>query len=518
MKKRISLLLVLCILVFLLAGCGTQSATVSDEEAQSGKTLTIGDTTFNPENGEPDVNPHNDYAGWACIRYGIGETLVHYSDSMEIEPWLAKSWKNTDDLTWVIELQEGVKFQSGRELDAEAVKQCLEHLVENHDRAPGDLMIDSMEADGLTLTIKTKEPRPALLNYLGDPYGCIIDVDAGFENGIVAGTGPYIAKECESGDHLTLVKNEDYWDGTPHIDELTIRTISDGNTLAMALQSGEIDAAYGMAYESYPLFDNDEYTFSQIATSRAFFCWMNYESPIVSDPAVRKAIAMGIDKKGFVDTLLDGNGYPGNGAFPDTFSFGGDKVTTETYDPEGAKKVLEEAGWKDSDGDGIREKDGKKLAIKWLTYPSRQELPLLAESAQATLKEIGIEVEINSTADHNTIITDMDAWDVYASAQVNAPTGDPEYFFTVCCLDSSSKNKGHFHSDKLEELEKEMAVEFDTDKRAEIAIEMQQAILDDNGYVFCSFLQMSQISKSNVIGYEAHACDYYQVTADLDIE
>ena len=431
MKKLIPLLVTMCMMVMLLAGCGAQNSTAtSDSDAGEKKTMTIGDTTFNPENAEPDVNPHNDYAGWACIRYGIGETLVRYSDSMEIEPWLAKSWENKDELTWVIELQDGVKFSSGREMDAAAVKECLEHLVEVHDRAPGDLMIDKIEADGLILTITTKEPRPALLNYLGDPYGCIIDVDAGFDDGIVAGTGPYIATDCESGDHLTLVKNDDYWNGTPHIDELTIRTITDGNTLAMALQSGEIDAAYGMAYESYPLFEGDDYTFSQIATSRAFFCWMNYESPIVSDPAVRKAIAMGIDKKGFVDTLLEGNGYPGNGVFPDSFSFGGDKVTTETYDPDGAKKILEDAGWIDSDDDGIREKDGKKLEIKWLTYPSRQELPLLAESAQATLKDIGIAVDINSTADHNTIIANMDQWDVEGLLSSN----DQSCTLSLCTL------------------------------------------------------------------------------------
>ena len=519
MKKLIPLLLSVSMMVMLLAGCGAPTDDAnSDAGTSAKKTLTIGDTTFNPENAEPDVNPHNDYAGWACIRYGIGETLVHYSDTMEIEPWLAKSWENKDDLTWIIELQEGVRFSSGREMDAEAVKECLEHLIEVHDRAPGDLMIDTMEADGQTLTIKTKEPRPALLNYLGDPYGCIIDVEAGFDDGIVAGTGPYIATDCESGDHLTLVKNENYWNGTPHIDELTIRTITDGNTLAMALQSGEIDAAYGMAYESYPLFDSDEYIFSQIATSRAFFCWMNYESPIISDPAVRKAIAMGIDKDGFVDTLLEGNGYPGNGVFPDNFSFGGDKVTTESFDPDGAKKVLEDAGWTDADGDGIREKNGTKLEIKWLTYPSRQELPLLAESAQATLKDIGIAVDINSTADHNSIVADTDQWDVYASAQVNAPTGDPEYFFTSFCLDSSSKNKGHYHSDVIEALENQMAVEFDPAKRSELAVQMQQALLDDNAFVFCSFLKMSMISKAGVTGYDYHPTDFYQVTADLDIE
>ena len=71
--------------------------------------------------------------------------------------------------------------------------------------------------------------------------------------------------------------------------------------------------------------------------------------------------------------------------------------------------------------------------------------------------------------------------------------------------------------EKLEELEKQMAAEFDPDKRAELAIQMQQAILDDNGYVFCSFLEMNQISRAGVVNYTAHACDYYQITADLDI-
>ncbi len=160
----------------------------------------------------------------------------------------------------------------------------------------------------------------------------------------------------------TKTKNENYWNGTPKIDELTIRTLSNGDTLSAALQSGDIDAAYGMAYEAYPNFENDKYQFSSVQTSRAFFGSMNMTSPVIQDPAVRKAIAMGIDKEGFVATLLDGHGVVGNGAFPDGFStFGGENVKTETYDPEGAKAVLEEAGWVDSDGDGIREKDGARL-------------------------------------------------------------------------------------------------------------------------------------------------------------
>ena len=74
------------------------------------KTLVFGDTTFNAENEEADINPQNTYAGWACIRYGVGETLFRYSDTMEIEPWIAKEYENIDELTWKITLNDGVVF------------------------------------------------------------------------------------------------------------------------------------------------------------------------------------------------------------------------------------------------------------------------------------------------------------------------------------------------------------------------------------------------------------------------
>ena len=132
----------------------------------------------------------------------------------------------------------------------------------------------------------------------------------------------------------------------------------------------------------------------------------------------------------------------------------------------------------------------------------------MAESAQSTLKDIGIDVQINATADHNSIWKDASAWDVYVGANVNCGLGDPTNFFSTHCLDSSTKNRGQYHSDKLEEL----AVQLN-----QIAIEMQQQILDDNAFVFCSFLKMSMISQANVTGLTAHARDYYELTADLDI-
>ena len=79
------------------------------------------------------------------------------------------------------------------------------------------------------------------------------------------------------------------------------------------------------------------------------------------------------------------------------------------------------------------------------------------------------------------------------------------------------ENQGKYSSEKLDELEKELSAEFDIEKRAELAVQMQQTVLDDNAYVFCSHLKMSMIMQSNVTGLVAHPCDYYELTADLDI-
>ena len=97
--------------------------------------------TFNAENEEPDIDPHNAYSGWACIRYGVGETLFRYTDTMEIEPWLAADWEQADALTWRITLRDNITFSTGRPLDGQAVKDCLTHLIRTHDRARDDLQI-----------------------------------------------------------------------------------------------------------------------------------------------------------------------------------------------------------------------------------------------------------------------------------------------------------------------------------------------------------------------------------------
>lgn len=519
--KATALILAAVLSTGMLSACGNSGAekvsSASSSQSDTEKIFTYGTTAYNVENADAGLNPHKDYSGWSNIRYGVGETLFKYSDTMELEPWLATDYQKIDETTWKINLRDDVTFSSGRKLDGQAVKECLEDLITVHDRAPEDLKIAEITADGQSITIKTKQPVPALINYLSDPYGAIIDMEFGVtEDENVAGTGPYIA-EAVSDTEISLVKNQNYWGGDVKVDRVIIKSITDGDTMTMALQSGEIDATQGLPYASLPLFqDNADYNISSCETSRSFFAQMNYSTEALKDINVRKAIAMGIDKEGFTKVLLNGNGAPAVGPFPESFTFGDSKVTAPEYNIEQAKKLLEQSGWSDTDGDGYVDKNGEKLTIRWLTYPSRQELPLLAESVQASLKDLGIDVVVNSTANHKDFIKSGE-WDIYASAFVTAPTGDPEYFFTTHCLSTSTKNRGNYYNEKLEGLEKQMASEFDTAKREDLAVKMTQTILDDCSFIFASHLKMSFVTKANVTGLVAHPSDYYEITANLDV-
>ncbi|MBR2214988.1 MAG: ABC transporter substrate-binding protein [Selenomonadaceae bacterium] len=511
-KRKLGVMLAGLLALSALTGCGGGVGTVSHD-----KTFTYGTVAYGVAMENAGTNPHTSYSGWSTIRYGIGETLFKFNEKMELVPWIAKDFQQLDDFTLKITLKDNVTFSNGKKVTGEAVKVCLEDLLAKHDRAPKDLKIESITADGQSITIKSTEKTPALLNYLSDPYGSIIDMEAGESERIVIGTGPYKAVKV-TDTQIDLVKNENYWgEVKPKLDKVVVRSITDGDTLTMAMQNGELDAAQGLPYSSLTLFQGDEkkYKLSQTDTSRIYQAAFNCKTPALQDLRVRKAISMAVDKENFTKVLLSGNGTPAIGPFPANLPFGDKTVTAPAYDLEGAKNLLTAAGYQDSDGDGYVDKDGKNLELNYLTYTSRQELPLLAESLQASLKKIGVKLNVNATDNYRTFLK-AGEYDIFAKAIVTAPTGDPEYYFTSHILPGAVDNAGFYDSPEIAALENELHNTYGADKRAAIAIRMSQQILDDCALFYASHLKMSFVMKPNVAGFTAHPSDYYEIRPELD--
>lgn len=172
------------------------SGTVLAEDAE-GKHLTAGATTgfFGAESLDPAYN----WDSWIMSIYGISENLFRLNSNFEPQPWLCESYENTDELTWVLTLRDDVTFSNGNKMTADSVKKCFERTKEQNVRFADTVAIESMEADGQTLTIKTSRPELTLLNDLCDPLMAVYDSESPIDEELGAScTGPFIATAFEA--------------------------------------------------------------------------------------------------------------------------------------------------------------------------------------------------------------------------------------------------------------------------------------------------------------------------------
>lgn len=508
--RRLMAVIACVFMAVVISGCG------SSNTDGGGKVLHYGTTAYGPAMENAGLNPHEAYQGWSAVRYGVAETLVRFNDAMEVKPWLADSWQFVDAHTVKLHIRDKVTFSNGKPLTAEAVKANFEELLAVHDRAPKDLGIQSMVADGQNLTIQSSNPATVLLTYLADPYSAIIDVSEKPKDGLYVGTGPFKATNITEKS-VSLVRNDSYWDGKPKLDGVEVVRITEGDTLTMALQKGDIDAAQGLPYNSLELFkDASAYTISSMPTSRVYQVAFNFNSSAMQDKAVREAIAMSIDKTQFAKVLLKGNGVAAVGPFPENTALGHMKVTAPSFNIEAAKKILADAGYRDMDGDGYVDKNGQPLTVRWLTYTSRQELPVLAEAAQATLKQVGIKVEVNATDAYRSVVKQGN-FDVFAKAFVTAPTGEGSYYFKTNALAGAVDNVGNYNSPAIQELMAQLDQTTEPAQRQAIFQTMTQTVLDDAAFIYVAHLKMNLVMKHKVVNFKASPTDYYELNKDVDM-
>ena len=548
MKKEIvSVMMAACLFASFATGCGTAnesetssksgseaaSVTSASEEA-AGAVSKSGETTTDGERadlvlgattgffGAESLDVAYNWDGWIMSIYGISENLYRLDENIEPQPWIAESVETPDENTWVFTIRDGVTFSNGKTVDAKAVKACFERTYEKNERADSTLKIKSMEADGMKFTIVTPEPNPTLLNDLCDPLLGIYDATEEPDEELgVSCTGPYVATSFTAMTDVKMRANENYWGGAPKADTVELKIIDDQDALDMALANGEIDLiAQETANGASKFTDTSKYTTDTVTTTRANFLSFNLKTEGLDDLAVRQAINYCIDREGYADVVYQGFATPCYGIYPDNLAFGGTdglNLTVDSYDADKAKEILADAGYQDTDGDGILDKDGVNLSFKVLTYSYNDNCIQLADMLQAELSQIGIELSIET----QDVLDDPLASGDFDLAIVNyamAPIGTPSYFINMLFTTGASNNYGGYSNEKVDALAAEIGTTSDNDKVVSLTRELEQQVLDDMPFAFVADQQLIFVYSNKVKGVQINPTEYYLVTNTLSVE
>ncbi len=214
------------------------------------------------------------------------------------------------------------------------------------------------------------------------------------------GAGPYKLKEWVSGRHIVLEANEDYFEGRPYIDQVVYRFIPDQSTQFLELKAGNLDTM-GLSPQQYLYqtsgldWDGNFQKFKYLSFGYTYLGY-NLKNPMFSDVRVRKAFAHAINKEELVKGVLLGLGVPAQGPYkPGTWVYN-DKIVPYEFDPGKARALLAEAGWTDTDNDGLLDKDGKPFAFTILTNQGNTERIKTATIIQERLKNIGIKIDVRT--------------------------------------------------------------------------------------------------------------------------
>ena len=233
---------------------------------------------------------------------------------------------------------------------------------------------------------------------------------------------------------------------------------------------------------------------------------------------IRAALICGCDRETYNKVLLKGTFLPGKAPVPPSMDYGFDQLTDpNAYNPERAAQLLDEAGWKDTNGDGIRDKDGQPLKLDFVVYNSRAELPLYAEAVQSDLKKLGFDINIK-TVDYNLVdqMGIKGEYDLLISNITTANTGDPEIFLSWYWKSNHNgenpQNGSGYSNPALDDKFEALSVEFDKEKRRQLIIEIQQMIMNDGAALFLGYPQTNIISSKALSGVKMYPSDYYWIT------
>ena len=367
------------------------------------------------------IDPHTNASSELGIALSsVYDTLVYRAPATgtatdnQFVPGLAESWEVSDDgLTYTFHLRHDVTFQDGTSFNAEAVRVNIERILDPNLQSQKAVYllgpVESAEVIGeYTVALHLSAPYAPLLDGLAQVYlgmaspAALTKWGADYQFHQV-GTGPFKFVEYVPNDHLTLVRNDDYnWgpsiydhSGPAYLKEIEFRFFTDPAGRALALEAGDVQVMGELPpLDAIRLRDDPRFNIIPVAVpGQPLGFMLNTQQPPLDDVRVRRALIFATDRDAMVQAIFGGQSPAAVGPLTaSTFGYDPSLAGLYQYSPDKAAALLQEAGWVDSDGDGIRDRDGQPLVLKaaLMTWGS---VPEVAQLLQAQWAQVGVSLQ-----------------------------------------------------------------------------------------------------------------------------
>ena len=508
--KRVTLIVAASLVALLTVA----AATAADGDGKV--VLTVGLTndydTLNPVVGVevPDFEVWNlQYAGFTDIA----------AEDFAVTPGLAESWEaSSDGLTYTYTLREGLEWSDGTPFTAEDVAYTINRSRDegwlNYESVVTNLDAEVIDDRTVEITSKVSDPKlPAIGVYIVPKhvYEKFDEQQVTKQDGTDGvGTGPFTLVEAKRGQFWRMAANPSYWrwDGEdPPYDEVVFRLFNNADAMVAAIEKGEIDAAQYVPAEAFERLGGtdgivtvfgEQGGFSEISVNGGRPADQRVDGignghPALSDIEFRKAIAHAIDKQTIIDKVLVGLGSPATVMSPSASPEWRPEIPEEeqfTFDLDRANQILDDAGYEDANGNGIREHDGNDINLTYLVRTESQTAGPNAEFVSGWLKEIGIATTLTPVNDSRlTELIGKGDYDLFEWGWTPFVDPDPMLsYFTCDLLSKDPEDPTNYYNDAnwcdptYDDDYKAQNQELDRGKRLEIVHEMLRKMYDSATY------------------------------------
>ncbi len=508
-KGRLSAVLMagLCV----LTACGGQGA-VQMEEGRTDVEQTVGRTDGGQEEpvtlvyGSGDytrINPALDEHGE--INLLLFDGLTSHNGKNEVAPGLAKSWEFDETAcTYTFHLEEGVVWHDGEPFTAEDVKFTIEAVMDPENASENAPNFEDVEeitvTDEHTVSFRLSAPNVAFLDYMTMavlPEHLLAGEDMQTSDFFRApvGTGPYKLESWDVGQAIALTKNEDYFKGTPHIDQVIFKIVSDDNAKTLQMAAGELDLALLPPKAARSFADREGYVCYDMKTADYRGILFNFNNPFWQENRdIIPAVCYAIDRQAIIDAVLLGQGVPAYGPLQRNI-YNNENVERYEYSPEKAAEILEAAGCVRGE-DGIYRRGGEPLSFVISVGAGDQVRVDMAQAAAQQIRAVGIDcaVEIPTKVDWNSQMSYLIGW--------GSPFDADDHTYKVFGTGKGANYSGYSNAAVDRYLTQARGSD-DPKVRAENYARFQEELAKDPAYAFICYIDANYVADASIRGITA---------------